>query len=751
MRSADAWFSPLRFSALLAILIFTLYLELLLGSHSLFFRDFGHFGFPLAHYFRESFWQGEIPLWNPLNHCGIPFLAQWNTLVFYPLSAIYLILPLNWGLNFFCLLHLFLGGLGMYFLTRSCVRNNFAASVAGFIFTFNGLTSNSIMWPAIISALGLMPWVVWCTVAAWRNGGRRMILAALIGTAQMFTGGVEIILFTWLFLAIFCAGDLLAHEISRACIFRRFTAIVLLIAGLSAIQILPFLDLLQHSQRSDSSLGGISSMPALGWANFLVPLFGTLQSTTGLYFQPGQWWLTSYYLGIGSVALVLVALVSMPSRRHITLGLLAAFFLTLALGDAGFLYKWLLSAFPPLGLIRYPVKFVIPVAFIVPILAGVTISKTATAVPAQARRLRIRTVVVGTMLLFLLGLIGWYSYNYPVSKDLVDATGMNALVRGLFLAAILMLLLFRLNSGSSLSRTMQLLLRCGFLFLLWLDVWTHAPKQAPTIPKELLVADLKTHRGMSPLPVAGESRAMLSRAAQATFDRTLLGDSAKSYLGIRLGLYCNCNLLEDIPKVDGFYPLNLKRPAAIENRLYNIPELNEGVLNFLAVSQITADGGVTEWRHRTNYLPMISAGQKPVFAADAEALRGIFAREFDPATMIYLPEDARTQVPVTHQAQARILVHRFDNHSVSASVRAEETSVVSIAQAFHHSWKGYIDGTPARVWLANYAFQALVVPPGDHEILLLYRDSRFLAGIVISIASLLICLIAWLRLDSNKT
>src|SRR5439155_251351 len=82
---------------LLALSIFAAYPEVLLGSQTFYYRDFGFFGYPLAYYHRESFWQGEIPLWNPLNNCGLPFLAQWNTLVLYPGSLFYLLFPLFWS------------------------------------------------------------------------------------------------------------------------------------------------------------------------------------------------------------------------------------------------------------------------------------------------------------------------------------------------------------------------------------------------------------------------------------------------------------------------------------------------------------------------------------------------------------------------------------------------------------------------------------------------------------------------------
>src|SRR2546422_376590 len=154
------WFTPGRFAAFLAVCIFAAYPEVVLGLRTFFFRDFGYFGYPLAFHHRESFWRGEIPLWNPLSNGGLPFLAQWNTLVLYPGSLFYLFLPLSWSLSFFCLLHLFLAGLGMYFLAERWTGNSFAASFAGLAFSFNGLTLNCLMWPNNVAALSWMPWVV---------------------------------------------------------------------------------------------------------------------------------------------------------------------------------------------------------------------------------------------------------------------------------------------------------------------------------------------------------------------------------------------------------------------------------------------------------------------------------------------------------------------------------------------------------------------------------------------------------------
>jgi hypothetical protein len=180
-QDADNWFTPGRFAALLAVLTCAAYPEVIAGWGTFFHRDFAVFGYPLAYYHRESFWRGEIPLWNPLNDCGLPFLAQWNTLALYPLSLIYLLLPLSWSLGLFCLAHFFGAGMGMYFLAHRWTNNRFAAAAAGLVFSFNALMLNSLMWPNNIAALGWLPWVVLAAERAWREGGRWLLLGALAG------------------------------------------------------------------------------------------------------------------------------------------------------------------------------------------------------------------------------------------------------------------------------------------------------------------------------------------------------------------------------------------------------------------------------------------------------------------------------------------------------------------------------------------------------------------------------------------
>src|SRR5580658_221717 len=228
---------PRGFALLLALLIFIPFADVLLGMKTFAVRDFGLFSYPNAWFQKECFWRGQLPFWNPLSCCGVPFLAQFNTLALYPLSLVYLLLPLTWSLPFFCLLHLFLGGMGMYFLARRWTGSQAGAALAGVAFAFNGLSLNFLMWPSHIATFSWMPWVILLVEDGWERGGTKMIVAALAAGMQILAGGPETIAFTWLIVvalaALACARQPRAFWTTA----RRLAVMGLLGLGLAAAQL----------------------------------------------------------------------------------------------------------------------------------------------------------------------------------------------------------------------------------------------------------------------------------------------------------------------------------------------------------------------------------------------------------------------------------------------------------------------------------------------------------------------------------
>jgi hypothetical protein len=748
-RDMDAWFMSGRFAALLGTLIFLTFFNIFTGQETFFHRDYGVFTYPVAEYCRECFWRGEVPLWNPLNYCGIPFLAQWNTSVLYPPSLFYLVFPLSWSLGVFNVAHLFLAGMGMYFLARRWLGNNFAASVAGLCFAFNGLSWHMLMWVSNLAAWAWMPWVVLCVERAWREGGKQIAAAALAGAMQMLSGAPEIILMTWLFCGALWIGQLFQGNVSRGALLRRFLAAGMLTGGLSMAQLLPFMDLLKHSHR-DTSFGDSGwAMPAYGLANFIEPLFHCFNGGHGVFVQYDQYWTASYYLGIGTLLLALVAVWRVRTPRVWLLAAAAAGSVLMALGKYGLIYSIIKAVLPQLGFMRYPIKFVVLTAFAVPLLAGCAVRWTQDS-GTGSNKTQKTFLTVAAILLALLGAILWRGWSHPMVEDDWPATWQNAAVRVVFLVLVPGTLIAMRRAG---EQKLQLLLRVALLLLLWTDIFTAAPDENPKVDRSVYEPGMiRKYLKLDSYPHGDEPRIMQTAAAANKVRFTSLSKPEDDYLCRRLSLYDNCNLLDNVPKIDGFYSLYLRQMDEILGLIYGYDARNidlKGLKDFLGVAYINAADSsgekALEWVARTNYLPLVTAGQKPFFFADTNALAYLTATNFDPRQMVFLPLEARSRVFATNRVDAKITSSQLRAQKLTMEVTAAAPALVVVAQGFYHPWRAYVDGQPTELFRANYAFQALQVPAGRHQVNLVYEDNAFRLGVAISFCSLVICAVVWLR------
>lgn len=722
---------------MLALIILAFWPDVLVGWNSFFYRDFGVWAYPNAYFHRTRFWEGEMPLWNPLSNCGIPFLAQWNTLTLYPFSFLYLLLPLPWSLNIFCLAHLWLAGIGMYLLALSWTRNRLAASVAGGAYALNGLALHSLMWPHIIAALAWMPLVVFGVDGTIRGSKQRIILPAITAAVQMLTGAVEIVLMTWGILGALLFSRLISSTGQRIPVILRFGAVAVITAGVSAVQWLPFLGLLGVSQRSATFADSTWSMPLWGLANYLVPLFHQTKSVTGVYSQDAQQWTTSYYLGIGTVVLGAVAPFICRKRHVFLLAGLSVSGLLLALGDNGPVYPLLKQVFPLLGLARYPVKFVVWPTFAVPLLAAFAVVGLARRAPSPSGRL---PASVGLLATLIIAGILWIDWTHPFENEDWRVTFQSGLSRVCFLNLILGLLVLVMSNRSVRSREWAgIALVSAFSF----DGLTHVPRQNPTIPSLALVAPLAGSRQM---PGLGQGRAMISPKLQAYLDHAATPDLLQYYLTHRLAIFGNCNLLDEIPKVNGFFPLTLLHESQVRSIFYaSTNRFAHGLADFLSVNRISSDQVSVEWMERPSALPVLTAGQMPVFADAPAVLAALAEPSFSAREVVYLPSYVAGKVNAIRQSFPRVEINRVAAHSIEAMVTSAEPSIVVLSQACHPSWKAFVNDARTMILRANHAFQAVEIPAGENRVRFVFDDRHFAFGAAVSVLAFLVCLVGFCR------
>jgi hypothetical protein len=224
----------------------------------------------------------------------------------------------------------------------------------------------------------------------------------------------------------------------------------------------------------------------------------------------------------------------------------------------------------------------------------------------------------------------------------------------------------------------------------------------------------------------------------------MLANPEQDYMGRRLGLFGNCNLLDGLATPDGFYSLYLPAQRAVWKQLFYSPtnQFPEALADFLAVRSVPATTGFLEWRSRPSALPLITGGQLPVFVQPSEQQRvldGLVSGTFDPSQTVYLTAAADPAAKHITRSTVEIRCAQFAPHRLSFTSQAAAPAIAVIAQSYYHCWHATVDGQPVPIWQANRAFQAIPVPQGTHQVLLEYKDRAFQWGLCISAVSL-----AWL-------
>lgn len=223
--------------------------------------------FQWKHHTIEALRAGQLPLWNPYLFAGVPFLAAGQHSMLYPLSVLYLVLPLEKAYGWFTVLQLGLAGVLMFIFMRALGLRRISALFAGVAWQLSGAMLVSVVFPMIVAATAWMPLILaMCEKViqqspALNNRPSSMpwvVIGAFAIAMMILAGHVEIIVYTAL-VAVFYS----IWRISTVIGFRNLkvdgrylaTRVVWLgvmgIAGLmlGAVQLVPLFELVTRNFR----------------------------------------------------------------------------------------------------------------------------------------------------------------------------------------------------------------------------------------------------------------------------------------------------------------------------------------------------------------------------------------------------------------------------------------------------------------------------------------------------------------------
>lgn len=320
---------------------------------------------------------GRLPLWNPYLFMGVPFLANSQVGVLYPLNwPFWLLLPPHRALHWSALLHLWLAGSGAYLYARTSLRlGQWGAWTAGAALALGGYLGAQVEHINQLQALCWLPWALFLyDRAVEKSPNSRSLLGP--------SGGLAIVIGLMLlaghtqsaFIALVGLGIAVLVPRAGVPLGRRLAVLAgatALGGALAAAQLVPTLELARYSVRS----GGLPfnervsfSLSPLYLARALLPTYGEAVAPERLEYVAT--------LGVTGLLLALAALPlasRFPSRSSpLWLAFLGLF---LALGLYNPLYLFLARYMPGFAHFRAPARWLALWALGAAVLAGMGIER----------------------------------------------------------------------------------------------------------------------------------------------------------------------------------------------------------------------------------------------------------------------------------------------------------------------------------------------------------------------------------------
>ncbi len=703
----------------------------------------------------EQIKRGQPPLWNPYNFTGSPLLANYQSGILYPFNLLYLILTPLMAWSALTILQVFLAMVFMFLLLRK-----FKVSLPASLFGSLAFVSSSffIMWieiDIIGHAYLWLPLIIYFIESILAEKKRYFYPALSLAIAlSIFAGYPQ----TAVLVALYALLYFLFRVWHLAKKGRQIASFLLFLGlgfALAAAQLLPTIELYQQAPLSQS-------FAHWTFDYFLIPYRQLLSFFAPDFFgnpAANNFWGKDY----GDLT---------PS-----LGIIPLFFALIPLffkrKDKLFKFLYLTSLFFLLLAVRSPVSFLVKVAhlpilssgnparilcllfFNLSFLSAFGFDHFLPKVTKATKDQRIRILGFAFVLIFL-SLWG-FAFLTPkiltanssmvgnlavTRRNLVIPTFGLLIISGLFLSQnyLKKFKYFRHLAGG---------LIIGFLFL---SLFYRVHKYNPFSPEKFFfpnhpIIEFLKDKSLVTDRFYGWETAHFDNNF-ATFYQIY---AAEGYDTLRIGRYAELVAAIESGKIPDEY---LRSDAVFPK---DDSENRRKIFNLLGIKYLLDKDDAAKgswdpqpWKYPEDRYQLIWQKEKwkvyenletlpraflvddyLVIKDDEEIIEKIFAADFDMAAMVILEEEIPGRELVKGNP-GKVEMVAYTPNQVEIKTENNGDALLFLSDAFYPGWQAYLDGRQEKIYRANYAFRAVLVPAGEHQIIFSYEPDSFKWGTIVS-------------------
>ncbi|MFH1962295.1 MAG: YfhO family protein [bacterium] len=722
--------------------------------------DISTLNIPLKTFLNNAIANKEAPLWNPYTYCGIPFIAQIQPAVFYPLDIIFRILSLPIAMNLCTWFHVFLSGVFTYFLARELKISRFGALISGIIFSFNGYQFAHLIG-GHTPILRTLPWIPAILYCLERSISRQSLFYALVGgillATQIFAGFPQITFYTLIAIVFYtmCRG------------FKNigFSSIIIgtgLLAG--AIQILPVMEIMPYTTKcsgADFDYIRVSSFSPLNLLTFVIPeIFGNGMQVR--YW--GEWYFGEVMGYMGILPLIAITIAACLHRSRITMLCLTLMLIFLLIAFGGYL-PWAEDYYcciPGFNIFRCSARAIAIFDLFGAILAGYGISR-AIENPKGLRGilkwLIALSLICGIMTAWFClsanGATFWHHVIQAVTsletvREVSQPLSIGFITNAYHLSvygAIKSFLWLMISTAVlylwSMQRLSTELFKSGVIIILVVDLYLFGHNYIHSTPDddirlsqktiEFLKRDNSCYRicVLKFLPNAGQRYGLCQ------------ADGFESSISSRYNELVNtCN---GISPQSPLILAKFSRWHNLHNLLnikYIIGPSNVKMVGLPHLKHIFSDEQISVYQNST-CLPRAFIAHGFEVHKPKDVLKRLAGGSFDPSRCVILEEKPNLvsmDMPANTGISPEIL--KYSLNEVIIHTELKQPGILVLTDTWYPGWQAYIDDKKTKIYIADYIFRAIELTEGKHRIRFVYQPKSILYGMIITLGTLGVLVIA---------
>ncbi|MBI4454664.1 MAG: YfhO family protein [Acidobacteria bacterium] len=700
---------------------------------------------PYLYYLKHAASEGRVPLWNPHIMGGMPFLANMQSAVFFPVYWLVLWMPVESALEWIGVIKIFLAGLGFYlFCLRALAVTPLSAFAGAVVYSLCGFNTVWLLYANSNVSL-VAGWLLLSIHEVIHRGTAKSLffLASIVALA-IAGGHPETVLHLVVIGVLFAAFALWHSRAKIGSVTWKLGLAAILGAALSGVVLLPFIE----NGLASATLAVRQSVehPKLPWfsaVTALVPnFFGN--PAEGFYRGPNNYNEIACFASVSS--LVLAGLAVAFARRNV--GTYFAITVLAVCGMVAYGITPLFQMFHALPLYRYSLntRLILGLSLALAALTAIGLDCVLRIGEARVWK-RVRQYTTGAAIALLLLLSPFIAAHLVIlSGNKQQLEYVSAQVIWFFLTVVALVgLLTWLGSHPERGSWIRVL----WVMLICAEMIRFSAGYNPTIPR--------AHYAYQYLP--SSIRFLQSRG----LDR---------HVGVNYGeLACNSSMVYGTYDFRGY---DFPETAAYHRYFYELIDSSSRLNITHSVSQWTpaavqalGNAGVRYFAHDSEIqfpgLRLVHSSDMKIYEYERAVPRAYLPRKvvevstvedalsrmkapgFDAAMETFITSDAALgSVPSRPPQDADVKIVSYLPESVRLEVRSSAPAVVVLNDTACEGWQAYINGSSRKIYIANGMFRAVAVPAGRSLIEFKYQPRGYALGKLLSLAALAVISLGWI-------